>query len=68
MMDVAWQAAFQAPHGSPLALLPVAARVEPVQVFQRLGRHMTRHPWDLQPEPERTFGYWRDQLTGRRRK
>ena len=134
MMDFAWQAAFQAPHGSPIALLPVAARVELAahrqhrtgvaalgasghwnepravreidtalsrwfhtaaaphaeavtdlnllafaltrahrpaeagQVFQRIGRHMTRHPWDLLPEPERTFLYWRDQLTGRRRR
>lgn len=133
MMDFAWQAAFQAPHGSPIALLPVAARVElaahrhgrtglaglgasghwnepravreidtalsswfhsaatphaeavidlnvlafaltrahrpaeAIQVFRSIGRHMTRHPWDLLPEPERTFLYWRDQLTGRRR-
>lgn len=134
MMDFAWQAAFQAPHGSPVALLPVAARVELAahrqggtglaelgasghwnepraaqeidtalsrwfhsaatphaeavidlnvlafalirahrpadagQVFQRIGRHMTRHPWDLLPEPERTFLYWRDRLHGRRGK
>ncbi|MFE7272803.1 hypothetical protein [Streptomyces sp. NPDC057623] len=134
MMDFAWQAAFQAPHGSPIALLPVAARAELAahrqgrtglaelgasghwtepaavreidtalsrwfhsaatphaeavidlnvlafaltrahrpaeagQVFQRIGRHMTHHPWDLLPEPERTFLYWRDQLTGRSRK
>lgn len=134
MLDFAWQAASQAPHGSPIALLPVAARVELVAhrqeqtgiaalgasgqwnepravreldtalsrwfhtaaaphaeavidlnvlafaltrahrpaeaglVFQRIGRHMTRHPWDLLPEPERTFLYWRDRLTGRRRK
>ncbi|KUM81788.1 hypothetical protein AQI70_00205 [Streptomyces curacoi] len=133
MMDFAWQAAFQAPHGSPVALLPVAARVELVAhrqgqthlaalgasghwnepragqeidtalsrwfhtaaaphaeavidlnvlafaltrahrpadaalAFQRVGRHMTRHPWDLLPEPERAFRYWRDQLTGHRR-
>ncbi|MCL8016016.1 hypothetical protein [Streptomyces sp. AS02] len=133
MMDFAWQAAFQAPHGSPIALLPVAARVELVAhrqgrtgrdalgtsghwnepraareidtalsrwfhagaaphaeavadlnvlafalirahrpseagpVFQRVGRHMTRHPWDLLPEPERAFRYWREQLNGRRR-
>ncbi|MGW1958167.1 hypothetical protein ACWCPI_36400 [Streptomyces sp. NPDC001920] len=133
MMDFAWQAAFQAPHGSPVALLPVAARVELVAhrqkqtgpaalgagghwnepraareidtaltrwfhttaaphaeavrdlnvlafaltrahctaeaglVLQRVGRHMTRHPWDLLPEPERSFRYWRDQLTGRRK-
>lgn len=133
MMDFAWQAAARAPHGSPLALLPVAARVElmahrqgatplgvlgsgggnwneprsvheidlalkswfdvgtalhaegvtdlnilafaltrahrPAEaapVFQRLGRHMTRHPWDLLPEPERTFAYWRESATGRR--
>jgi hypothetical protein len=133
MMDFAWQAAFQAPHGSPIALLPVTARVELAahrqgrtglavlgasghwtepravreidtalsrwlhsaatphaeavidlnvlafaltrahrpaeagQVFQRIGRHMTRHPWDLLPEPERTFRYWQDQLSGRRK-
>ncbi|WP_228473023.1 hypothetical protein [Streptomyces cyaneochromogenes] len=36
MMDFAWQAAFQAPHGSPIALLPVAARVE--LVAHRQGR------------------------------
>ncbi|WP_327730357.1 hypothetical protein OG250_34545 [Streptomyces sp. NBC_00487] len=133
MMDFAWQAAARAPHGSPLALLPVAARVElmahrrgatpfdalgsgggnwneprsvheidlalkgwfdartaphaeavtdlnvlafaltrahrPAEaapVFQRLGRHMTRHPWDLLPEPERTFVYWRERSTGGR--
>ncbi|WP_236579713.1 hypothetical protein [Streptomyces sp. HM190] len=30
MMDFAWQAAVRAPHGSPLALLPLAARVEPM--------------------------------------
>ncbi|MDX3644018.1 hypothetical protein [Streptomyces sp. MB09-02B] len=130
MMDFAWQAAARAPHGSPLALLPVAARVElmahrqgstPVDalgsgggnwneprsvheidlalkswfdvgtaphaeavtdlntlafaltrahrpaeaapVFVRLGRHMTRHPWDLLPEPERTFAYWQERST-----
>jgi hypothetical protein len=133
MMDFAWQAAARAPHGSPLAALPVAARVElmahrrgvtPLEalgsggnwnepravaeidmalkswfdldavphaeavtdlnvlafaltrahrppeaalVFCRLGRHMTRHPWDLLPEPERTFAYWRDRATGRGR-
>lgn len=133
MMDFAWQAAVRAPHGSPLALLPVAARVElmahrqgetPLEalgsggnwnepravheidmalkgwfdagvtphaeavtdlnilafaltrahrsdeaapVFQRLGRHMTPHPWDLLPEPQRTFTYWRDRLGGRGR-
>ncbi|MFI5557256.1 hypothetical protein [Streptomyces sp. NPDC051738] len=133
MMDFAWQVAFQAPHGSPIALLPVAARVELVAhrqgrtgldalgasghwnepraareidtalsrwfhtaaaphaeavadlnvlafaltrahrpaeagpVFQRIGRHMTHHPWDLLPEPERTFRYWQDQLSGRRK-
>ncbi|MFE0250561.1 hypothetical protein [Streptomyces sp. NPDC059010] len=139
MMDFAWQAAFQAPHGSPVALLPVTARVEltahrqarsehteqsaldglgenahwseprAVQeidtalsrwfhaaatphaeavvdlnvlafaltrahrpdeaalVFRRIGRHMTAHPWDLLPAPERTFRYWRDQTTGRRK-
>ncbi|BBC37566.1 uncharacterized protein SGFS_088600 [Streptomyces graminofaciens] len=132
MMDFAWQAAARAPHGSPLALLPVAARVElmahrgaetpfetlgsggnwnepravqeldlalenwfdaravphaeavtdlnvlafaltrahrpdeAAPVFQRLGRHMTRHPWDLLPDPERTFAYWRDRSNGRR--
>ncbi|MEW2395083.1 hypothetical protein [Streptomyces sp. NPDC046862] len=133
MMDFAWQAAARAPHGSPVALLPVAARVEltahrqgestlaalgasghwnepragqeidvalkgwfhaaaashaeavtdlnvlafaltrahlpdeAAPVFRRIGRHMTRHPWDLLPEPERTFVYWRDRLTDRRR-
>ncbi|MPY61205.1 hypothetical protein [Streptomyces spongiae] len=134
MMDFAWQAAARAPHGSPVALLPVAARVEltahrqgesplaaalgasgtwneprarqeidvalngwfhaaaashaeavtdlnvlafaltrahlpdeAAPVFRRIGRHMTRHPWDLLPEPERTFVYWRDRLTERRR-
>ncbi|MFF5186075.1 hypothetical protein ACFY30_20280 [Streptomyces sp. NPDC000345] len=132
MMDFAWQAAARAPHGSPVALLPVAARVEltahrqgesrlaalgasgnwnepravqeidvalqgwfhsaaaahaeavtdlnvlafaltrahlpdeAAPVFRRIGRHMTRHPWDLLPEPERTFVYWRDRLTGQR--
>ncbi|MET9850963.1 hypothetical protein ACFZC6_11395 [Streptomyces ossamyceticus] len=131
MMDFAWQAAVRAPHGSPLALLPVAARVElmahrqgeaPIgslgaggnwnepravheidlalrnwfdaaapphaeavtdlnvlafaltrahrpdeaaPVLRRLGRHMTPHPWNLLPEPERTFTYWRDRATGR---
>lgn len=129
MMDFALQGADRAPHGSPLALLPVAARVElvahrlgqtnvgrlgqtnvgarghwnepraadeidaalsgwfhagtaphaealldlnvlayaliqayrPVEaapVFGRIGRHMTPRPWDLLPEPERTFRYW----------
>lgn len=123
MTDFARQAAARAPYGSPLTLLPVAARVELVahrrrqmplgadshwnepradteiesaltgwfhsaavphaeavadlnllafalvrthrpadatQVFRRLGRHMTRYPWELLPEPERTFVYWRD--------
>ncbi len=123
MTDFARQGAARAPHGSPLALLPVAARVELVAhrqrqlpfgadghwnepgadaeieaaltdwfhtaavphaeavadlnllafalvrthrptdaapVFRRLGRHMTRHPWELLPDPERTFLYWRD--------
>ncbi|MGR3933929.1 hypothetical protein [Streptomyces sp. BRA346] len=133
MMDFARQAAARAPRGSPVALLPVAARIEltahrqgesplaalgagrnwnepragqeidaaltgwfhaaeashaevvtdlnilafaltrahlpepAAPVFQRIGRHMTRHPWDLLPAPERTFVYWRDRLTGRRR-
>ncbi|GAA3782181.1 hypothetical protein ACFS5L_24270 [Streptomyces phyllanthi] len=132
MMDFAWQAAARAPQGSPVALLPVAARVEltahrqgstplpalgtsgewnepraaeeigvalegwfrttavahaeavtdlnvlafgltrahlpdeAAPVFQRIGRHMTHHPWDLLPEPERTFLYWRDRPAGRR--
>ncbi|NEB01311.1 hypothetical protein [Streptomyces sp. SID13726] len=123
MTDFAHQGAACAPHGSPLALLPVAARVELVAhrqrqmllgadghwnepraadeiehaltgwfhtaaaphaevvadlnilafalvrthrpadaapVFRRIGRHMTAHPWELLPEPERTFLYWRD--------
>ncbi|WP_432118840.1 hypothetical protein [Streptomyces sp. bgisy032] len=130
MLDFAWQSAAQAPQGSPLAVLPVAARVElaahrqgltglaavgagghwnelraadeldralagwfhaPVTphaeavadlnllafaltrahrpadaalVLRRVGRHMTRHPWDLLPEPERTFLYWRDGRAG----
>jgi hypothetical protein len=130
MVDFARQGAARAPHGSPLALLPVAARIELVAhrqqqmsfgasgywnepraaeeieqaltdwfrtpaaphaeaiidlnilafalirvhnpaeaapVFQRMGSYMTRHPWDLLPEPERTFLYWRDRLAGRRR-
>ncbi|MCX5245034.1 hypothetical protein OG895_07225 [Streptomyces sp. NBC_00201] len=125
MLDFAHQGAARAPHGSPLALLPVAARVELVAhrhrqmplvadshwhepraadevaaaltdwfsaaaaphaeavadlnvlafalirihrpaeaaaVFRRIGRHMTSHPWELLPEPERTFLYWRDRL------
>ncbi|WP_367324134.1 hypothetical protein [Streptomyces sp. HUAS ZL42] len=129
MVDFARQGAARAPHGSPLALLPVAARVELVAhrqqqmsigagghwnepraeqeieqalsgwfhaasaphaealtdlnilafalirthrppeaapVFQRIGRHMTRHPWELLPDPERTFLYWRDRLTNGR--
>ncbi|MFR0357376.1 hypothetical protein [Streptomyces sediminimaris] len=121
MLDFARQAAARVPHGSPLVLLPVAARVELVAhrrtalgaeshwhepraadevavalsdwfhavtaphaeavadlnvlafalirlhrpaeaaaVFRRIGRHMTPHPWELLPEPERTFLYWRD--------
>ncbi|MFK4103090.1 hypothetical protein ACI2L1_23980 [Streptomyces sp. NPDC019531] len=127
MTDFARQAAAPAPYGSPLALLPVAARVELVAhrqrqmplgadsywhearadeevdgalarwfhtaaaphaeavtdlnilafalvrthrpadaapVFRRIGRHMTPHPWDLLPEPERTFLYWRDRPEG----
>ncbi|MFI7015080.1 hypothetical protein [Streptomyces sp. NPDC050164] len=130
MLDFAWQSAVQAPHGSPLAVLPVAARVElgahrqgltglaaigasghwnelraaeeldralsgwfhtavaphaeamtdlnllafaltrahrPAEaalVLRRVGRHMTRHPWDLLPEPERAFLYWRDGAAG----
>ncbi|POX42629.1 hypothetical protein C3488_36715 [Streptomyces sp. Ru72] len=133
MLDFAGQAAARAPYGSPLALLPVAARVELIahrgaqapsaalgadrhwnepraaeevewaltrwfrtaapphaeavadlnvlafalvrthrtaeaaEVFRRLGRHMTRHPWELLPEPERTFLYWRDRLADRYR-
>lgn len=133
MMDFARQSAARAPHGSPLALLPVAARVELVAhrgrqsnlaalgagghwnepraaeeldavltgwfhtaavphaeavtdlnvlafaltrahrpaeaapVFRRIGRHMTPHPWDLLPDPERTFRYWRDHTADRRR-
>ncbi|TQJ87177.1 hypothetical protein [Streptomyces sp. SLBN-31] len=125
MLEFARQAAARAPHGSPLALLPVAARVELVThrqrqmslgtdahwrepraadevavaltdwfaaaaaphaegvadlnvlafalirmhrpdeaaaVFRRMGRHMTPHPWELLPEPQRTFLYWRDRL------
>ncbi|MFF4059630.1 hypothetical protein ACFYZ8_28825 [Streptomyces sp. NPDC001668] len=127
MMDFAGHGATRAPHGSPLALLPVAARVELVAhrhrqmslgadshwnepragaeieaaladwfhtgaaphaeavadlnllafalvrmhrpadaapVFRRIGRHMTPHPWELLPEPERTFLYWRDRPDG----
>ena len=123
LLDFARQSAARAPYGSPLALLPVAARVELVAhrqrqmslgadghwrepraadevtaalagwfhtgaaphaeavadlnllafalirthrtaeaaaVFRRIGRHMTPHPWDLLPEPQRTFLYWRD--------
>ncbi|MFD3840603.1 hypothetical protein ACFWWC_30745 [Streptomyces sp. NPDC058642] len=125
MTDFARHAASRAPHGSPLALLPLAARVELVAhrhlrgrtglgadahwnearageeiesalagwfrtaatphaeavadlnllafalvrthrpneaapVFRRIGRHMTTHPWELLPAPERTFVYWRD--------
>ncbi|WP_028810150.1 hypothetical protein [Streptomyces sp. 351MFTsu5.1] len=123
MTDFARQGAARAPHGSPLALLPLAARVELVAhrrrqmpfgadghwnepgadaeieaalsgwfrtaavphaeavadlnllafalvrthrpedaapVFRRIGRHMTPYPWELLPEPERTFRYWRD--------
>jgi hypothetical protein len=125
MLEFARQAAARAPHGSPLALLPVAARVELVAhrqrqmslgadahwrepraadevaaaltdwfaataaphaeavadlnvlafalirmhrpgeasaVFRRIGSYMTPHPWDLLPEPRRTFLYWRDRL------
>ncbi|MFI1334793.1 hypothetical protein ACH4U7_32735 [Streptomyces sp. NPDC020845] len=128
MLDFAGQGADRAPYGSPLALLPVAARVELVAhrqrqdpigalvadghwnepgaveetdaalhrwfhttapphaeavtdlnllafaltrtrrpseaapVFRRLGSHMTPHPWDLAPDPERTFLYWRSRL------
>jgi hypothetical protein len=127
MLDFARQSAARAPYGSPLAVLPVAARVELVAhrgrrmavgadahwnepraaqeidaalsgwfnttavphaealldlnvlafalirthrpaeaapVFQRIGRQMTPHPWSLLPDPERTFRYWRDRLTG----
>ncbi|MEU9171344.1 hypothetical protein AB0D34_26680 [Streptomyces sp. NPDC048420] len=127
MTDFARQAAARAPYGSPLALLPVAARIELVahrqrqmplgadshwhepradeeidaaltgwfhtaaaphaeavtdlnllafalvrthrpadatSVFRRIGRHMTPHPWELLPEPERTFLYWRDRPEG----
>jgi hypothetical protein len=123
MMDFAGHGAARAPQGSPLALLPVAARVELVAhrqrqlsfgadrhwnepragteiesaltewfhtaaaphaeavadlnilafalvrthrptdaapVFGRIGRRMTPYPWELLPEPERTFRYWRD--------
>ncbi|MER5184252.1 hypothetical protein ABT009_38975 [Streptomyces sp. NPDC002896] len=128
MMDFAAHTASRAPHGSPLALLPVAARAELVAhrlgqqsldavaagrhwnepraaeeldaamkgwfhtptpphaealadlnllafalirmqrtaeagpVFRRIGRRMTRHPWDLLPDAERTFLYWRERL------
>ncbi|WP_406404737.1 hypothetical protein OH805_36710 [Streptomyces sp. NBC_00879] len=121
MLDFARQSAARSPYGSPVALLPVAARVEIVahrlrqsapgagllwnepqvaeeidtaldqwfdsratphaealidlnvlafaliqahrpadarRVLTRTGRHMTPHPWDLLPEPERTFRYW----------
>ncbi|MGW2745755.1 hypothetical protein [Streptomyces sp. NPDC001450] len=133
MLDFARQSATRAPHGSPLALLTVAARVELVAhlrrrsslaaigadghwhepraaeeidaaladwfhtaapphaeavtdlnflafalirthrtaeaapVFRRIGRHMTPHPWDLLPNPRRTFLYWRDSLADRHR-
>ncbi|WP_128376235.1 hypothetical protein [Streptomyces cavernae] len=129
MMDFARQCALRVPPGSPLVLLPVAARVElfahrrgqdpiaalgagghwnerqaveeveaaltgwfrtaspphaeavadlnilafaltrthrPVDaapVFHRIGPYMTREPWDLLPDPERTFLYWRDRLS-----
>ncbi|WP_037668282.1 hypothetical protein [Streptomyces griseus] len=125
LMDFAHQAAARAPHGSPLALLPLAARIELVAhrqrlsplgasghwteprasdeidaalngwfrtgtaphaealldlnilafaliqahrpteaapVFRRIGRRMTSHPWDVLPDPQRTFLYWRDHL------
>ncbi|MFI5682875.1 hypothetical protein [Streptomyces sp. NPDC051636] len=125
MLDFARQGAARAPYGSPLALLPVAARVELVAhrqrrmpfgadghwyepraaeeveaalarwfragtashaeavadlnilafaltrthrpadaapVFRRIARHMTPRPWDLLPEPERTFLYWCERL------
>jgi hypothetical protein len=129
MMDFARLGADRAPHGSPLALLPVAARVElfahrerqstlgasghwneprageeidaaldgwfetgaaphaevlldlnvlafalirthraaeAAPVLRRVGRQMTPHPWEILPEPERTFLYWRDRLAGGR--
>lgn len=128
MLDFARHSAARAPYESPLALLPVTARVELVAhrgrgtslaalcanshwtepraaeeidaaladwfhtaapshaeaitdlnvlafaltqshrpaeaapVFRRIGRHMTLHPWDLLPDPKRTFLYWRDRL------
>jgi hypothetical protein len=37
---------------------------EAALVLRRVGRHMTRHPWDLLPEPERAFLYWRDGAAG----
>ncbi|MER6628689.1 hypothetical protein ABT301_10660 [Streptomyces sp. NPDC000987] len=130
MLDFARHSAARAPYGSPLALLPVAARVELLAhrerhtplgagglwnepraaqeidaaldgwfrtaaaphaealadlnilafalvrahrpedagpVFERIGRHMTPHPWNMLPDPRRTFLYWRDRLVGRRR-
>ncbi|MEV4335398.1 hypothetical protein AB0K02_33760 [Streptomyces sp. NPDC049597] len=121
MLDFARMSADRAPYGSPVALLPVAARVEvhahrlrqsamgagrdwnepqiaeeidialyqwfdagapphaeslidlnvlafalvqayrpddAGRVLKRIGRHMTPHPWNLLPQPERTFRYW----------
>jgi hypothetical protein len=72
---VRWFRTAAAPHAEALLDLNILAfalvrshrPAEAAPVFQRIGRYMTPHPWDLLPEPERTFLYWRERLAGRRR-
>ncbi|MFG2130064.1 hypothetical protein ACGFNV_19965 [Streptomyces sp. NPDC048751] len=45
------------------ALIQAHRPTEAAPVFRRIGRHMTPHPWDLLPDAQRTFRYWRDRLT-----
>ncbi|WP_338777102.1 hypothetical protein [Streptomyces sp. DG1A-41] len=57
-----------APHAEAMTGLDLLAfaltrahrPAEAALVLRRVGRRMTRHPWDLLPEPERSFPYWRD--------
>ena len=63
-----WFHTAAAPHAEALldlnllafALVRSRRPAEAAPVFRRIGRHMTGYPWDLLPEPERTFLYWRD--------
>jgi hypothetical protein len=65
-----WFRAEVPPHAQALADLNLLAfaltrtrrTAEAAPVFRRIGRHMTMHPWDLDPDPVGTFIRWRERV------